>query len=106
MVTLIPRDHKFLLTNGIFNKLERSEEHTSELQSQFHLVCRLLLEKKNQAVCRRSSSPRCVSPSRTTACLPCSSSPCSPPSTTEAMSSTERTHWLSCVSTSHSSRFC
>src|SRR5689334_17468923 len=25
----------------------RSEEHTSELQSQFHLVCRLLLEKKN-----------------------------------------------------------
>src|SRR5689334_23890762 len=28
-------------------KLVRSEEHTSELQSQFHLVCRLLLEKKN-----------------------------------------------------------
>src|SRR5689334_24827938 len=27
----------------------RSEEHTSELQSQFHLVCRLLLEKKNTA---------------------------------------------------------
>src|SRR5438309_9195307 len=27
----------------------RSEEHTSELQSQFHLVCRLLLEKKNKA---------------------------------------------------------
>src|SRR5689334_25199953 len=27
----------------------RSEEHTSELQSQFHLVCRLLLEKKKQA---------------------------------------------------------
>src|SRR5438309_6917751 len=26
--------------------LFRSEEHTSELQSQFHLVCRLLLEKK------------------------------------------------------------
>src|SRR5438309_5378264 len=25
--------------------LSRSEEHTSELQSQFHLVCRLLLEK-------------------------------------------------------------
>src|SRR5438309_1265377 len=25
----------------------RSEEHTSELQSQFHLVCRLLLEKKH-----------------------------------------------------------
>src|SRR5689334_24015417 len=28
--------------------LVRSEEHTSELQSQFHLVCRLLLEKKKQ----------------------------------------------------------
>src|SRR5690348_18121668 len=27
---------------------ERSEEHTSELQSPVHLVCRLLLEKKNQ----------------------------------------------------------
>src|SRR5688572_31059895 len=28
-------------------KLGRSEEHTSELQSQSNLVCRLLLEKKN-----------------------------------------------------------
>src|SRR5205809_4577773 len=28
-------------------KAERSEEHTSELQSRLHLVCRLLLEKKN-----------------------------------------------------------
>src|SRR2546422_7475396 len=27
-------------------KQERSEEHTSELQSRLHLVCRLLLEKK------------------------------------------------------------
>src|SRR2546429_3548155 len=27
----------------------RSEEHTSELQSRLHLVCRLLLEKKNNA---------------------------------------------------------
>src|SRR5689334_24808441 len=26
----------------------RSEEHTSELQSQFHLVCRLMLEKKKK----------------------------------------------------------
>src|SRR5689334_24316978 len=38
----------------------RSEEHTSELQSQFHLVCRLLLEKKkkitilSQAIIRAS----------------------------------------------------
>ena len=28
-------------------KFSRSEEHTSELQSLRHLVCRLLLEKKN-----------------------------------------------------------
>src|SRR6516164_9976967 len=28
----------------------RSEEHTSELQSQFHLVCRLLLEKKKKNI--------------------------------------------------------
>src|SRR2546429_3382978 len=27
-------------------KVDRSEEHTSELQSRLHLVCRLLLEKK------------------------------------------------------------
>src|SRR5690625_5727233 len=29
------------------SEVERSEEHTSELQSRCHLVCRLLLEKKN-----------------------------------------------------------
>src|SRR2546429_4217317 len=29
------------------DQLVRSEEHTSELQSRLHLVCRLLLEKKN-----------------------------------------------------------
>src|SRR5688572_32464071 len=29
-----------------FRQIERSEEHTSELQSQSNLVCRLLLEKK------------------------------------------------------------
>src|SRR5690625_6483040 len=28
--------------------IDRSEEHTSELQSRGHLVCRLLLEKKNK----------------------------------------------------------
>src|SRR5690625_5365829 len=37
---------------GVFNpaslhRLRRSEEHTSELQSRGHLVCRLLLEKKD-----------------------------------------------------------
>src|SRR2546430_8487402 len=34
---------------GEFEALLRSEEHTSELQSQSNLVCRLLLEKKNKA---------------------------------------------------------
>src|SRR2546430_5249146 len=32
--------------------IERSEEHTSELQSQSNLVCRLLLEKKKNAYTR------------------------------------------------------
>src|SRR5207247_6578508 len=35
----------------------RSEEHTSELQSRVDLVCRLLLEKKNNQACTRD---RCV----------------------------------------------
>src|SRR2546422_6346600 len=32
----------------------RSEEHTSELQSRLHLVCRLLLEKKKNKPCQSS----------------------------------------------------
>src|SRR2546429_4246675 len=31
-------------------RVARSEEHTSELQSRLHLVCRLLLEKKKRAI--------------------------------------------------------
>src|SRR3989338_9243838 len=34
----------------IVGKRPRSEEHTSELQSQFHIVCRPLLDKKNRRV--------------------------------------------------------
>src|SRR5689334_24783351 len=34
----------------------RSEEHTSELQSQFHLVCRLLLEKKKKKNKKRNTT--------------------------------------------------
>src|SRR6202167_1477596 len=37
----------------------RSEEHTSELQSPWHLVCRLLLEKKNTGPCGRSECGSC-----------------------------------------------
>src|SRR2546422_802085 len=33
---------------GALQELLRSEEHTSELQSRLHLVCRLLLEKKKK----------------------------------------------------------
>src|SRR5256884_7157143 len=36
-----------LAVNGMEGYAVRSEEHTSELQSRLHLVCRLLLEKKN-----------------------------------------------------------
>src|SRR5256885_3291111 len=34
---------------GVLLQLERSEEHTSELQSPCNLVCRLLLEKKKKS---------------------------------------------------------
>src|SRR2546422_3408640 len=37
---------KFLA--NVAGRFERSEEHTSELQSRLHLVCRLLLEKKKK----------------------------------------------------------
>src|SRR2546429_4561449 len=37
---------------------ERSEEHTSELQSRLHLVCRLLLEKKKKKHITPSSNTR------------------------------------------------
>src|SRR5689334_23481392 len=36
----------------------RSDEHTSELQSQFHLVCRLLLEKKKNLTHHHASDRR------------------------------------------------
>src|SRR2546430_4482524 len=39
----------FLAQAGEVGRENRSEEHTSELQSQSNLVCRLLLEKKKQA---------------------------------------------------------
>src|SRR5947199_7455033 len=35
-------------TRVVLKRKDRSEEHTSELQSLRHLVCRLLLEKKNK----------------------------------------------------------
>src|SRR5690625_5715271 len=46
-------DHFSILNKKVVEVLQeqkdRSEEHTSELQSRGHLVCRLLLEKKKQS---------------------------------------------------------
>src|SRR5215216_324425 len=67
----------------------RSEEHTSELQSPDHLVCRLLLEKKKsklmpkasatqkatQKACRKASTSARTSPRRPCAWCQCPSSP-------------------------------
>src|SRR2546430_10614414 len=41
--------HKAPILGGFFAPVDRSEEHTSELQSQSNLVCRLLLAKQNHA---------------------------------------------------------
>src|SRR2546425_7224492 len=41
------RIHGGLLEDWVVRAVDRSEEHTSELQSLAYLVCRLLLEKKN-----------------------------------------------------------
>src|SRR3989449_7006896 len=50
---------------GIPNEtLGRSEEHTSELQSRLHLVCRLLLEKKKNSTTASTSSSRAASAHR------------------------------------------
>src|SRR5256884_3263547 len=50
---------RFLVGTGNRNwRKTRSEEHTSELQSRLHLVCRLLLEKKKHAVRQRGDLNR------------------------------------------------
>src|SRR5256886_6177978 len=46
-----------LFPQGLKEVLHRSEEHTSELQSQSNLVCRLLLEKKFRPLTDACSSP-------------------------------------------------
>src|SRR5437868_11112919 len=63
------RAHRVALTRFLHSDLPRrprSEEHTSELQSRFDLVCRLLLEKKNT----RRTSIRTARPS-TAGSTPC-----------------------------------
>src|SRR3712207_8990345 len=41
-------EHVKTVVEGAGGRMERSEEHTSELQSRQYLVCRLLLEKKKK----------------------------------------------------------
>src|SRR5690625_6299040 len=47
-------DHDKIIFSGAFHF--RSEEHTSELQSRGHLVCRLLLEKKIKEILSKSKT--------------------------------------------------
>src|SRR5689334_23904014 len=45
-----------VLQRRLVEGVDRSEENTSELQSQFHLVCRLLLEKKKKKKTTRTNT--------------------------------------------------
>src|SRR5688572_31380741 len=50
---LVPKELTEMLLGVVVLAVARSEEHTSELQSQSNLVCRPLLEKKNS--CRHGN---------------------------------------------------
>src|SRR5437764_7707150 len=66
-------DRKLIVDRGLARVQLRSEEHTSELQSPMYLVCRLLLEKKNDDhASQRVRQPR---PSRRRAALACRAVP-------------------------------
>src|SRR5690606_40139065 len=52
------KDYAFKPTGKNTGTHERSEEHTSELQSRENLVCRLLLEKKKRKSRKSSMRPR------------------------------------------------
>src|SRR5437762_5376324 len=52
---------------------QRSEEHTSELQSPMYLVCRLLLEKKKKKTIEAQCKETTDRPSRTRTKLTCTS---------------------------------
>src|SRR2546429_6884696 len=57
-----PHLHVDALEHLVVAKGQRSEEHTSELQSRLHLVCRLLLEKKKSGTLRAAVSSRHTTP--------------------------------------------
>src|SRR2546427_2114552 len=67
-VTRGTRYASFFWTHSLVASDERSEEHTSELQSQSNLVCRLLLEKKKKKSKPPDTPHTCASDSA--ACLP------------------------------------
>src|SRR2546429_2628656 len=60
-MAVCPRFTKPCLTPCGTYIVARSEEHTSELQSRLHLVCRLLLEKKKKTNTPQLQ-PRCTTP--------------------------------------------
>src|SRR5205814_6933809 len=57
LMTRVEKRETHVLTRGDFL---RSEEHTSELQSLRHLVCRLLLEKKKKKIYKKMKY-KCIS---------------------------------------------
>src|SRR5256885_10600072 len=69
LVRLVQRAQKARMLRADFTTEDRSEEHTSELQSPCNLVCRLLLEKKkhaNRTTCHRqppAAPPPCCATS-------------------------------------------
>src|SRR3989442_9044099 len=71
--SVILRQGNITLGQGLYRlgnyKESRSEEHTSELQSRPHLVCRLLLEKKKKKVFDRRIRIHCEEPCEYTANL-------------------------------------
>src|SRR2546430_7970682 len=71
------RRKKHLKITTVKTVVKRSEEHTSELQSQSNLVCRLLLEKKkenNAIAARLGSTPGHRTPVRHTRLVNCDES--------------------------------
>src|SRR5690625_5772443 len=60
-------DHYAFRKHDVANVIDtRSEEHTSELQSRGHLVCRLLLEKKKKISKRMHCNKKQITTSNTT----------------------------------------
>src|SRR2546430_7599971 len=59
IMSVVRRSARNAQSNSMVSSPDRSEEHTSELQSQSNLVCRLLLEKKKQHIFLHYADTRC-----------------------------------------------